>query len=130
MPPCTDALKGKKLLLVEDDVLLLMSLQDIVGDCGCKVVANAMALPKAITLARELALDLAVIDVNLQGEIVTPVADILAERGVPFVLATGYGAAVFDTRSASLVGRPLVVKPYTSEQVLAALLQALSRDAR
>jgi DNA-binding response OmpR family regulator len=116
------SLLGKRVLLVEDDVLLMMSLQDMVADFGCTVADCAMSVGAALELARDTAIDIAVLDVNLQGELVTPVAELLAARGVPFIFATGYDALIVP----SLAGRPRVAKPYRAEQIRDAMLRALS----
>jgi DNA-binding response OmpR family regulator len=116
------SLQGKRVLVVEDDALLLMSLQDMLADFGCAVAGCAMALEPALQMARDLAIDIAVLDVNLGGELVTPVAELLAARGVPFVFATGYDSHIVP----SLADRPRVAKPYTGKQLEAALRRALA----
>lgn len=116
------SLQGKRVLLVEDDVLLLMSLQDMVAGFGCSVADSAMAVAPALSLARDASIDVAVLDVNLNGELVTPVAELLVARGVPFIFATGYDARILP----SLADRPRVAKPYSAEQIRDALLQALA----
>jgi CheY-like chemotaxis protein len=116
------SLQGKRVLLVEDDVLLLMSLQDMVAGFGCSVADSAMAVAPALSLARDAPIDVAVLDVNLNGELVTPVAELLVARGVPFIFATGYDARILP----SLADRPRVAKPYSAEQIRDALLQALA----
>ena len=116
------SLQGKRVLVVEDDALLLMSLQDMLADFGCAVAGCAMALEPALQMARDLPVDLAVLDVNLGGEMVTPVAEFLAGKGVPFVFATGYDSHIVP----SLIDRPRVAKPYTGKQLEAALRKALA----
>lgn len=116
------SLHGKRVLLVEDDVLLLMSLQDMIAEFGCMAAGSAMAVGAALDLARDAAIDIAVLDVNLQGELVTPVAELLAARGVPFIFATGYDAGIVP----SFAARPRVAKPYRAEQIRDAMLRALS----
>ena len=110
-------LQGKRFFLVEDDVLLLMSLQEIVQGWGCHVLAIAMTLEQACSLAAEHPYDFAVLDVNLQGEMVTPVAEMLAEREIPFVFTTGYGEPILP----AFADRPIVPKPYRADDLLAAL---------
>jgi DNA-binding response OmpR family regulator len=116
------SLEGKRVLIVEDDALLLMSLQDMMSDFGCAVAGCAMALDPALQMARDLPIDIAVLDVNLAGELVTPVAELLAAKGVPFVFATGYDSHIVP----SLADRPRVAKPYTGKQLEAALRRALA----
>ena len=116
------SLQGKRVMVVEDDALLLISLQHMLADLGCAVAGTAMALGPALEMARDLAVDLAVLDVNLNGELVIPVAETLAARGVPFVFATGYGADILS----AFAGRPLVAKPYTRQQLEDGMMRALS----
>ena len=116
------SLEGKRVLLVEDDALLLMSLEDMMSEFGCAIVGIAMALDAAVQLARDADIDLGVLDVNLAGELVTPAAQLLVQRGVPLVFATGYDAHIVPT----LADRPRVSKPYTRQQLKDAMLKALS----
>ena len=116
------SLQGKRVLVVEDDALLLMALQDMLSDLGCSVAGCAMALDPALQMARDLPVDVALLDVNLGGELVTPVAELLAGKGVPFVFATGYDSHIVP----SLADRPRVAKPYTGKQLEAALRRALA----
>jgi CheY-like chemotaxis protein len=121
----TSNLQGKRVLIVEDDVLLLMSLQDMVTTFGCTIANSAMAVGPALQMARDPALDLAILDINLCGKLVTPVAEMLASRGVPFIFASGYDAQMVP----SVGERPRVSKPYTSNQIRTALLAALAAPA-
>jgi DNA-binding NarL/FixJ family response regulator len=112
-------LKGRRVLLVEDEALVLMCLQDMVAELGCEIAGSATALQPAIHLARDLQLDVAVIDVNLNGVLVTPVAETLAARSVPFIFTTGYDAHI----NSSLADRPRLIKPYMFHDLRAALLR-------
>lgn len=98
-----------RLLVVEDDAMLALALEMALADAGCEVVSIASCLDEAMPLAREAAIDGAILDVNVGGEKVFPVADILATRAIPFVFATGYGAA--GLRDCDH-GRPVLQKPY------------------
>jgi CheY-like chemotaxis protein len=80
-----------RILIVEDEMLVAMNIEDMLIDLGHEVAGIASRLDAAISLAREAELDAAVLDVNLAGERSFPVADILVERSVPFLFATGYG---------------------------------------
>src|SRR5262249_28299334 len=82
-----------RVLVVEDEALVAMLLEDMLSDLGHEVAATAGRLDHAEQLARELAIDLAVVDLNLNGQHTYPVATILAEGKVPFGFATGYGSA-------------------------------------
>lgn len=102
-------LGGLRVLVVEDDAMLAMALEMTLSDLGCEVVGLASCLADAVPLAREAAIDGAILDVNLAGEKVYPVADILAARQIPFVFATGYGSAGLRECDRT---RPVLQKPY------------------
>lgn len=118
------ALRGKRVLAVEDEPLVAFALEDLLLDLGCEVVGPAVRLSHALELARAEPIDLAVLDVNLGTEHSYPVADALATRAVPFLFATGYGAEGID---ASYAGVPRVCKPYGQSALETALLALLSR---
>lgn len=85
---------GLRILLVEDEVLVAMELAAMLVDMGCEVVGPVGQLADAISLARSAELEGAILDINLGGIEVYPVADELAARGIPFVFCTGYGEEV------------------------------------
>jgi PAS domain S-box-containing protein len=114
-------LKGARVLIVEDAVLLAMELEGGLAEAGAEVVGPAYELEEAIRLLDQ-PIDAAVLDANLNGHSVTPVAEALAKRGTPFVFATGYGDAGgapggFDA--------PVIRKPYDVTQVAAAVAELL-----
>jgi|SRR6185312_2053826 len=82
---------GLRVLVVEDEMLVALLLQEMLAVFGCAVVGPVGRLQKAIDMAKREALDLAILDVNINGREVYPVAEVLAARGIPFVFATGYG---------------------------------------
>ena len=108
-------LRGLRVLIVEDEALIASLVEDFLLDLGCDVVGPAMHMTDAIQLAREAAIDGATLDVNIVGEKVYPVADILTERGIPFVFMTGYGEARLRKCDS---GRPVLQKPYALEQLV------------
>jgi DNA-binding response OmpR family regulator len=79
-----------RVLLVEDEMCLAMMLQDLLEDAGYEVL-KAARVPAALSLAEDEVLDAAILDVNVAGKEVFPVAHQLRERGVPFMFASGYG---------------------------------------
>jgi DNA-binding response OmpR family regulator len=114
-------LRGARVLIVEDAVLLAMELETGLSDAGARVIGPAYELEEALALLHQ-PIDAAVLDANLNGHSVTPVAQALAARGVPFVFATGYGDAGgapgdFDA--------PVIRKPYDVTQVAAAVAELL-----
>ena len=84
---------GRRVLVVEDEMMIALLLQEMLEDLGHRVVAVAARLDNALRLAREADADLAILDVNLGGEVSFPVAEVLTERGLPFLFASGYGSA-------------------------------------
>jgi DNA-binding response OmpR family regulator len=83
---------ARRILIIEDEVLVAMYLEELLTEMGHQVVGPAVRINDAMELAREAAFDFAVLDVNLAGVPSFPVADILRQRGIPFVFVTGYGA--------------------------------------
>lgn len=110
----TTRLAGKKVLIVEDETLISMLFEDILSDLECQVVGPAMNLRQAIELAKEAAIDVAVLDVNLAGDPIWPVAEILAERGVPMVFSSGYGTSSLPDRWRNY---PALPKPFSYNEV-------------
>jgi CheY-like chemotaxis protein len=89
-----DSLKGRCLLVVEDEYLIAADLRDSLESLGVEVIGPAASVQEALSLVESNSdrLDGAVLDINLRNERVYPVADVLTERGVPFVFTTGYDA--------------------------------------
>lgn len=112
------SLAGTRVLIVEDEALILSTLQDMLEDMGCQVVASAVRLDEALAMANGLSFDLAILDVNIAGQRIDPVADLLAARGLRFLFATGYGHSSLpeDHRD-----RPVLAKPYRKRDLRAAL---------
>jgi len=107
-------IQGLKVLVVEDEALIAMALAGMLTDSGCAVAGPATSLKKGMQLIEEETVDGAVLDVNLRGEMVFPLADALAERSIPFVYVTGYG----NLLRACNHGRPVLQKPYDNQQLL------------
>src|SRR4051794_19599940 len=99
------------ILVVDDETMIAMFLEDMLIDLGCKVVGPAGAVAPAMALieASGQGLDGALLDVNLRGELVYPVADVLTRQGVPFVFVSGYAAHGIDPRYAAIQA---VAKPF------------------
>jgi PAS domain S-box-containing protein len=116
-------IRGVRVLIVEDAVLLALELEAGLIECGASVVATAADIGEAKRML-DLDFDAAVLDANLNGASVTPVAEALARRGVPFIFATGYGEA---NAAPAGFGVPVVRKPYNVRQIAAALVEAIGR---
>jgi CheY-like chemotaxis protein len=110
--------KTRRVFVVEDEVMIRMLLEDMLTDLGYSVAASAGGLEEAVTLARDGAFDLAILDVNLNGSAVYPVAELLAQRGVPFVFSTGYGERGMPE---AYRDRPTLQKPFQLENLDRAL---------
>ena len=116
------SLKGARVLIVEDAVLLALELETGLSEAGATVVGPAYELEEALALLDQ-PIDAAVLDANLNGHSVTPVAELLHQRGIPFVFATGYGetgGAPGDFQA------PVIRKPYDVTQVAAAVAELLA----
>ena len=116
-------LQGKKVMIVEDEALIAMLFEDILEDTGCRIVGPAMNVRQALELARTDAIDVAVLDVNLNGESSFPVATLLADRGVPLVFSSGYGS---EGLPPEWQGWPTLPKPFTSDEVLDTLARVFA----
>ena len=103
------ALAGLKVLVVEDEMMVSMLIEDMLSDLGCTVVGPASRLDEALELAKADGIDCAVLDVNLGGQPIFPLADLLRQMGRPFAFATGYGdAGLRDVDK----GSPVLQKPF------------------
>ncbi len=110
-----------RVLIVEDEMHLAMMLEDVLGHAGYRVL-KAARLPAALQLADRERIDAAILDINLAGMPVFPLADALRERGIPFLFASGYGAAGLP---ADYCGHPILQKPFTIEPLLRLLARLL-----
>lgn len=116
------SLKGSRVLIVEDAVLLALELETGLSEAGAEVVGPAYELEEALALL-DRPIDAAVLDANLNGRSVMPVAELLAQRNVPFVFATGYGEA---GGAPGGFEAPVIRKPYDVTQVAAAVAELLA----
>jgi CheY-like chemotaxis protein len=108
-----------RILVVEDEMTIALLIEDMLIDLGHEVVELAMRLPQAMHLAATAAIDFAILDVNLDGRMSFPVADLLRERGVPFIFATGYGSAGLDEHYRG--SAPVVKKPFRLQDLRSAI---------
>ena len=123
--PSAAALAGRHILIVEDEMIIALALADMVAELGCtSVMASRVA--KAVPLVTTQTFDAAILDMNLAGEAGYPIAEALDSRGIPFIIATGYGAEGIE---AEYRDRPMLPKPYLPEHVEAALLKALGQTS-
>jgi CheY-like chemotaxis protein len=119
------ATRPKRILVVEDELMIRMLLEDMLGELGYTITATAARLDEALEAARNADFDIAILDVNLNGQPISPVADALAARGMPFVFATGYGErGLPDTYR----DRPTLKKPFQLDGLKRTLQSALDGD--
>lgn len=109
---------GYKVFVVEDEFLIRMLLEDMLADLGHDIAAVAGSVNEAAELAKGTTFDLAILDVNLDGRDVYPVADILIDRGLPFVFVTGYGGRGLPEPYRE---RPTLQKPFQLEDLRSTL---------
>jgi DNA-binding response OmpR family regulator len=113
-----------RVLVVEDEMLLAMLMEDTLADFGCDVVGPVARVADGVGLAQSERLDGAVLDINIGGAEVFPVACELAKRSIPFVFVSGYTSVKLPKE---WEGRPTLQKPFRPED-LARNMKAFSRD--
>lgn len=109
---------ARRVLVVDDETLIVMLIEAMLEELGCEVVGPAYDLAEGLALAREADADCAILDVNLSGQPINPIAQALRARGVPFAFASGYAPA--DLAS-EFPGAPVLMKPFSVGQVSAVL---------
>jgi CheY-like chemotaxis protein len=123
-PVMSDASRAvPRLLVVEDEYLIRMLLEDMLADLGYEVAAAVGTIAEASELAASGDFNAAILDVNLDGQEIYPVAEILAKRGLPFVFVTGYGERSLGEPYRD---RPALQKPFQIEQLKSALAELLA----
>jgi CheY-like chemotaxis protein len=114
--------RALRVLVVEDEALICMTLQDVLEDLGCELALACTTLQQAIIAASGDGFDVAILDVNLNGEDVTEVGIILQQRAIPIIFSTGYGKSGVPTVFSHY---PLIEKPFRDIDVEAALHAAM-----
>ena len=109
---------GLRVLVVEDEPMIRMLITDMLQELGCKVGAEAADIDRAVALAHSTDFDLAILDVNLKGKVITPVAEIVRARGLPIIFATGYGS---EGVPPEFRDRPALQKPFQLETLASAI---------
>lgn len=109
---------NRRVLVVEDEALVAMLVEDALIDAGFDIIGPAATVEEALRLLERERPDAVVLDLNLAGETSTPVADALAARGIPYVIATGYGAAGLPDGHR---GATVLAKPYDPSDLTAVL---------
>jgi len=114
---------ARRVLVVEDEYLIRMLLEDMLGELGYEVAAAAGSFAEATDLAAKADFEVAILDVNLDGKKIFPVADIIAQRGLPFVFVTGYGE---DSLPDPYRAHPALQKPFQAERLNRALASLMA----
>jgi CheY-like chemotaxis protein len=122
----TKSTGGKRVFVVEDELTIRMLLEDMLGDLGHTIAGEAGRVAEALDIAKQGEFDLAILDVNLNGEPISPVVEVLRARGVPFVFATGYGQRGVPE---PYRGTPTLQKPFQAD-ALAEVIEAVAGNQR
>jgi CheY-like chemotaxis protein len=115
---------ARRVLIVEDEAMIVMLVQDMLAVLGYEVASIACHLEDALGAARGAEINLAILDINLNGKASFPVAEILRARGIPFIFATGYGIAGHDGDFDDV---PVLKKPFNVKGLAQALSFAETR---
>src|SRR6202048_2077948 len=116
---------GGSVFLVEDEVMIRMMVADMLEELGYRVVAEAGDINEAIRLVQSTEFDLAILDVNVNGKVITPVAELIKARSRPFIFATGYGSSGLPEEYRD---RPALQKPFQLE-TLAQVIDSTLKSA-
>ena len=118
--------KGCSVFLVEDEVMIRMMVADMLEELGCSVAAEAGEIGEAVKLAQSTEFDLAILDVNVNGKVITPVAELIKARNRPFIFATGYGSSGLPEEYRD---RPALQKPFQLETLAQMIETAMNSTA-
>lgn len=122
----SDILVGRRILVVEDEMLVLMTIETVLEGFGCSAISAAASVADGLALLAEHTFDAALLDINLGGEKSYPVADALARRGIPFAFSTGYRD---HGDRLDFTDRPVLRKPYTISDLETVLKQLLAEGS-
>ena len=116
-------LSNRKVLVVEDEMMIAMLIEDMLDEFGCELVGPATNVPRALELIGKEIVDVAVLDLNLDGKDTYAIADALRQNNVPFIFATGYGSTGMRPEYGD---RPVLQKPFQAKDLETALAEALA----
>jgi CheY-like chemotaxis protein len=116
-------LSNRKVLVVEDEMMIAMLIEDMLDEFGCKLVGPATNVPRALELIGKEQVEVAVLDLNLDGKDTYAIADALRQKNVPFIFATGYGSTGMRPEYGD---RPVLQKPFQAKDLETALAEALA----
>jgi CheY-like chemotaxis protein len=116
---------GGSVFLVEDEVMIRMMVAEMLEELGYRVAAEAGEIGEAIKLVQSTEFDLAILDVNVNGKVISPVAELIKARNRPFIFATGYGSSGLPEEYRD---RPMLQKPFQID-TLAQMIETTLRSA-
>lgn len=115
-----------KVLIVEDEFTVAMMIEDALAELGCRIVSSSSRVPHACEIAETADIDVAVLDVNVAGQPVFPVAEILRRRRVPMLFSTGYGVAALPPAFSS---HPVLSKPFSDRELQQSLALCITANS-
>jgi CheY-like chemotaxis protein len=118
--------RKRRILVVEDEAMISMLLEDMVLDCGAEIVGPVAKFDDALELAHRAEFEVAVLDLNLNGTLSYPIAEVIRERGIPVIFATGYGADGLLDRFRDC---PTLQKPFSQQDFAEAVAAACRQEA-
>lgn len=124
MEATAETLKGLRIFVAEDEFLILLDIENMLNELECDIVGSAATVEAALEAIDQYAVDGALLDMNLQGKRITPVAEELAARGIPFILCSGYGREPRD--EAVIRVAPRLTKPFNLNSLRSIMNQAFS----
>jgi CheY-like chemotaxis protein len=126
MTPDVEMLTGLDVLVVEDESMVSMLIQDILASHGCRIVETAARVKEALEKVGQASFNVAIVDINLNGESSIPIIEALVGACIPLVVATGYGSRGLPPQLGEL---PILQKPFTDDDLIKALVTALKKKA-
>src|SRR6202042_2358575 len=117
---------GGSIFLVEDQVMIRMMVADMLEELGYSIAAESGEIGDALKLAQSVEFDLAILDVNVNGKVISPVAELISARNRPFIFATGYGSSGLPEEFRD---RPALQKPFQLETLARMIDAALKSPA-
>jgi CheY-like chemotaxis protein len=118
-----ELLRGRRILVVEDETLISMMIEGMLADLGCEAVTAAATVDKAVALIGAQAFDAAMLDMNMNGKTSQLVAEALVARGVPFIYCSGNNSQKFRDVDHD---RPILKKPFKHEELAKILTRLLN----
>ena len=108
-------LAGRRILIVEDEAMISALIEMIVGEAGCSIVGPVATLERALQVIKDGEIEVALLDVRVNGRDVYAVADALSARGIPMIFISGYARPQLPPRYSH---RPYIAKPFTPDTIL------------